>query len=157
MRNPLLPGAASNQHSLHPVIVVVFGLVTAISLGRSIAHVVLPDGGANTIATIITFSGTPDPDPVIHFVFGLWGLAQLGTALLFVIVLLRYRNLIPLMWVFILGEYGMRIVLGRVLKPLGPEYFGGTAPGEIGNYVLVPLAALMLLWSVLGATETKRA
>ncbi len=156
MTNPLLPRTASNAHSIHPVVVRVFAAVTAITLGRSLAHVFLPDGGANSIATIISFGGVPDPDAVIHFVFALWGLAQLAMALVYLLVLVRYRNLVPLMWAFVAGEYLMRIVIGRVLKPLGPEYFTGTAPGEVGNYVLLPLALVMLLWTLFGRAGKAR-
>jgi hypothetical protein len=69
---------------------------------------------------------------------------------MYVIVLVRYRNLIPRMWIFVLAEYVMRIVVGRLLKPMGPDYFTGTAPGAIGNLILVPLAVVMLALSLVG-------
>lgn len=72
---------------------------------------------------------------------------------MYLIILIRYKNLIPLMWLFILVEYVMRIVIGRVLKPMGEEYFAGTAPGEIGNYIFIPLAIIMLAWSLLAGNK----
>lgn len=148
--NTLLPRQADNTIWYHKAILFVFGAVTVLTVGRSLAHVFLPDGGANTIATIVTFDDIPDPDAVIYHVFALWGLAQLAIGVLYAIVLVCYRSLVPLMWVFILAEYSMRIVIGKVLKPIGDAYFTGTAPGEIGNYIVVPLAAIMIVWSLAG-------
>ena len=156
MRHKLLPGQAGNNHAIPKAVVVVFILVTVMTIARSLAHLFLPDGGANTIATIITFGGTPDPDAVIYNIFALWGLAQLAMGAMYLIVLLRYRNLIPLVWVFILVEYVMRIIIGRVLKPMGPDYFAGTAPGAVGNLILAPLAVLMLVLSLAGRKREAR-
>jgi len=55
---------------------------------------------------------------------------------------------IPLMYVFILIEYVMRIVIGKALKPLGELYFSRTVPGAVGNLILIPLALLMILWAL---------
>jgi hypothetical protein len=150
MRGTLLPRQADNSYGFHKAILFIFGAMTLLTIGRSLAHMFLPDGGANAIATIITFDGNPDPDAVIYNIFALWGLAQLAMGAMYVIVIIRYRNLIPLMWVFILVEYAMRIVIGKLLKPMGDAYFIGTAPGEISNYIFIPLAAIMILWSLAG-------
>lgn len=148
MKNPLLPFRADNNHHLPKTVIIVFAVITFMTLVRSLAHILLPDGGSHSIATIIRFDGTPDPDAVVHHMFALWGLAQLAMGVMYLLVLVRYRNLIPLMWVFILAEYLMRIFLGRFLKPLGPDFFSGTAPGAVGNYVLVPVSAIMITWSL---------
>ena len=79
--------------------------------------------------------------------FALWGLSQLLVGRVYVAVLWRYKALIPLMYLLMLIEYGMRIVLGS-LKPIETV---GTAPGAIGNYVIVPLAAVMLVLSLRGS------
>jgi len=148
--NLFFPKQADNTISFSKIIVYVFYAITLMTLVRSLIHVFALDGGANSIATIITFSGNPDPDNVIYFVFSLWGLSQLLMGLFYTVVALRYRNLIPLMFVLIWIEYAMRIVIGRVLKPLSDAYFIGTAPGEIGNYffvVLVPILFVFLFLS----------
>lgn len=64
--------------------------------------------------------------------------------LLYIVVLWRYQALIPLMYLFILVEY-----LGRLLLTFAkPVVTQGTAPGAIGNYVLIPLALIMLVLSL---------
>jgi hypothetical protein len=143
------PKQANNDISFDPKIITVFIAITGMTLIRSLIHVFAYDGGANSIATIISFSGSPDPDLVVYFVFSLWGLSQLLMGLFYVVVIWRYRNLIPLMFVLIFIEYAMRIVIGRWLKPLGDVYFSGTAPGELGNYFFVVLVPLMLIWIIL--------
>lgn len=92
----MFPKQADNSHNLSKVILVAFSLVTILTIGRSLAHMFLPDGGAHSIATIINFIGTPDPDAVIYHIFALWGLAQLAMGVMYLIVLIHYRNLVPL-------------------------------------------------------------
>ena len=152
--NALLPKQANNAYTFHKAIVYIFGLFTAMTIVRSLIHMFAPDGGANSIASIIVFSGEPDPNKVVYHIFALWGLAQLAMGVMYLITLFRYKNLIPLMWVFILVEYAMRMALG-VLKPMGDMYFARTAPGEIGNYIFVPLALLMIVWSLFPGKNQK--
>jgi hypothetical protein len=151
--NLFFPRQADNKITFSKTVLVVFYAITLMTLVRSLIHVFALDGGANSIATIITFSGNPDPDNVIYFVFSLWGLSQLLMGLFYVVVSLRYRNLIPLMLVLIWIEYAMRIVIGRVLKPLSDVYFIGTAPGEIGNYFFVVMVPLLLIFLVLSTKK----
>jgi hypothetical protein len=155
MLNIIIPNEASNKTTIGKINIILFGIVTIATLLRSMAHVFLPDGGANSIATLITFTENPDPDAVIHFVFSLWGLSQLLMGFFYILVLAKYRNLIPLMWVFILMEYSGRVLIGTVLKPLGEYYFVGTAPGEIGNYIAIPFALVMIIYSIYEATSKK--
>lgn len=155
MKHILLPRELSNRYEGPKVLTILFALVTLMTLARSLAHIFLPDGGANSIASMISFDGDPDPDPIIYHLFALWGLAQLAMGVVYGIVLVRYRALMPLMWLFIAVEYAMRLVLGLVLKPLGDQYFLATAPGEIGNYVLLPLALIALGWSIHHGKKTQ--
>ncbi len=151
------PKQANNQFSFSPKILFVFYAVTLMTLIRSLIHVFAFDGGANSIATIITFSATPDPDLVIYFVFSLWGLSQLLMGLFYVVVSWRYRNLIPLMFILIFIEYAMRIVIGRWLKPLSDVYFSGTAPGELGNIFFVLCVPILLIWIIVSHRKTIKA
>jgi hypothetical protein len=80
---------------------------------------------------------------IVH-VFALWGLSQLMYGLLKVVVLWRYQVLIPLTWLSTLIEYSGRLLL-TFAKPVEIR---GTAPGAIGNYVLIPLALFMLVLSL---------
>lgn len=72
----------------------VFGVIAGLSTARSLIHPLAHDGGAGSIAGIDLAkagkSGT-------LFGFGLWGSAQLLYALIQVVVVSRYRSLVPLM------------------------------------------------------------
>ena len=103
-----------------------------------------PDGGAQSIATIPLSKYSAEPSDVIIHIFAEWGLTQLLFGILYIIVLWRYKSLIPLMYLFILTEYACRIFI-TLYKPIALE---GTAPGGIGNYILTPVALLMLALSL---------
>lgn len=67
--NRLLPKNANNDYNFNKVIVYIFYLLTIFTIGRSLIHIFAPDGGANSIATIVQFDGNPDPDKVIYMIF----------------------------------------------------------------------------------------
>ena len=121
-----------------------FIAMTILSIGRSIAHILLADGGAQSIATIPLDTFSSNASTVIIGIFAQWGLTQLMFGLLYVLVLWRYQALIPLMWLFILFEYSGRMLLG-FYKPFETV---GTAPGAIGNLLFPGLALLMLVLSL---------
>jgi hypothetical protein len=147
-RTRLFPERAGNDIRFPGWIVHVFIVMAAVTLVRSLLHVFLPDGGAHSIASFITFTGNPDPDALIHLMFALWGLSQLIVAILYVVVILRYRSLIPLMLLLMVFEYGMRIVIMQWLKPLSDAYIAHTPPGASGNVIMFVFASVLLVLSV---------
>mgnify|MGYP003713166353 CR=1 FL=1 len=70
----LLPPVASNAYHGPRVAVIGLALLTALMLFRSGVHLFAPDGGMQSIATMIVFEGDPDPDRVIHSLASLWGM-----------------------------------------------------------------------------------
>ncbi len=146
MTNRLLPPRASNDAREPPVVVAVFALVTILTLARSLVHLLAPDGGAQSVATVpLGTFGENGAATVVHL-FALWGLSQLVVALVYLAVLARYRALIPLMFALMVVEYAGRLVL-TFAKPFE---LAGTAPGAIGNWAMLPLAAAMLALSLRG-------
>ena len=103
-----------------------------------------PDGGAQSIATIPLDNFTSGGAAVVVLTFSLWGLSQFLIGIIYLVVLWRYQALIPFMYLLILIEYTMRIVFG-FLKPIETA---GTAPGAIGNFIIVPIAVIMLFLSL---------
>ena len=86
-------------------------------------------------------------------VFSLWGLSQLLMSFIYVVVYLKYKSLIPAMYVLLIFEYIVRIVIG-IMKPITTA---GTAPGVIGNYILIPLCIIMLVLSLIKNKKYKEA
>jgi len=136
----LLPTPIDNQYRGISIARWVFAAMTLLTVGRSLAHIFLPDGGAQSIATIPLDSFSAAAGGVVIGMFAQWGLTQLMTGLLYLLVLWRYQSLIPLMWLFILFEWSGRLLLG-FYKPFETA---GTAPGAVGNYIF-PVVALVML------------
>ena len=95
------PSRVENSYEGPKIVVVLYALVTVVSVVRSLIHMFLHDGGAESIATIPLSAFPPEASDVIIGLFALWGLSQLLSGIFFAMVLWRYRSLIPLMWVFI--------------------------------------------------------
>jgi len=118
-----------------------FTLIAAVSLVRSGIHLTAPDGGAGSIAGI---NLPPAGANEIVFAFALWESSQLIYALVQLTVALRYRSLVPAMYVLAALEATLRILVGRTR----PVHFWHTPPGAIANYVILPLSIVMLALSL---------
>jgi hypothetical protein len=116
-------------------------LITIVSTARSLAHIFLPDGGAGIIAGIDL-----DVEGGVNIVamFGQWGVSQLLLALVFWLAVLRYRDLTPLMLLVLFLEQLFRLGSG-LIKPL---VIAAPPPGAHGSEILLPLALVMLVWSL---------
>ena len=137
----LLPPSADNTVRGMKLPVYVFALIAIVSTVRSLIHLLAPDGGAGTIAGMDL--NVPVANGII-FAFALWGSSQLVYALIQLAVAFRYRSLIPFMYVLLILEALLRMLVSR----MKPVTFAHTPPGAIGNWVILPLAALMLALSL---------
>ncbi len=142
---PLLPDTIDNQFQGLKVAQYAFLILTAATLVRSLIHVFAPDGGAQSIATIPLASYSGEAAAAVVLMFSLWGLSQLLMGIVYLVVYIRYKSLIPAMYVLMIVEYAMRIVIGQ-MKPIVTS---GTAPGSIGNWVMVPACILLLVLSLI--------
>ncbi len=116
-------------------------LIAVVSTARSLIHMFAPDGGAASIAGLdVAVAGGTN----IIAIFGQWGASQLILALLYWVVILRYRFLTPLMLGVVVLEQVLRIDVGQ-LKPL---QVAAPPPGAIGSQLLLPLALVALIWSL---------
>ena len=140
----VLPKEINNIYEGRKIALYLFYLFTIMTVVRSLIHMFAPDGGAQTIATIPLDTFTNEGASTVILIFSLWGLSQLIMGIFYVIVSLRYRSLIPLMYLFIFIEYLMRLILGS-LKPIETS---GTAPGAIINFIFPPLALILFLLSI---------
>lgn len=122
-----------------------FFLITAVTIIRSLIHLLAPDGGAQSIATIPLNAYSPDAAATIVLIFSFWGLSQLLMGLVYLAISWRYQSLIPMMYVLLIIEYAMRIVIGQ-MKPITTI---GTAPGSVGSWIMVPVCTILLILSLL--------
>ncbi len=140
----VFPKTIDNQYRGHKIALIFFYLFTAMTVVRSLIHMFSKDGGAQSIATIPLDSFSAQASSVIVLIFALWGLSQLLMGVLYVIVLWRYKSLIPLMYLFIFLEYVLRIVLGT-MKPIVTD---SVPPGAVVNLVFPPLALILFALSI---------
>jgi hypothetical protein len=142
----LFPARADNSLRGSKWPLYLFILVAAIGAVRSCIHIFSPDGGAGSIAGMdMAVTGANE----VIFAFALWGSAQLIYALLQWLVILRYRSLLPLMWLVQFLETLGRILVGH----LKPVTFAHTPPGAYQNYIYLALAVLMLVLSLWSANK----
>lgn len=141
MLENLLPKSITNEYRGMTIAKWVLVAMTLLTLGRSLAHIFIADGGAQSIATIPLDEFSAESATVIIGMFAQWGLTQLMFGLLYVLTLWRYQSLIPLMWLFIFVEWTGRLLLG-FYKPFETS---GTAPGAVGNMIFPVVALLMLV------------
>ena len=140
----LLPAVVDNNFRGIKLSQYAFLLLTAATLVRSLIHVFAPDGGAQSIATIPLASYSSDAAAAVVLMFSLWGLSQLLMGVVYLVVYIRYKSLISAMYVLMIVEYAMRIVIGQ-MKPIVTS---GTAPGSIGNWIMVPVCIVLLAFSL---------
>ncbi len=108
---------------------------------RSLIHMLLPDGGAHSIATIdLSLAGGAN---ILAFV-GQWGAIQLLLAFLLWVLLLRYRGFVPLVLLVFILEPALRAFVGH-LKPVITE---GVAPGVALNWMVEPILIAAFLLSL---------
>jgi hypothetical protein len=116
-------------------------LIAVVSTARSLVHIFAADGGAFSIAGIaVDVEGGAN----IVAMFGQWGASQLLLALVYWLVILRYRFLVPAMLAVVFLEQALRIGVG-LIKPV---QVAAPPPGEIGSYLLLPLSLIALVWSL---------
>jgi hypothetical protein len=87
----------------------------------------------------------------IIFAFALWGSSQLLMSIIQLLVIFRYRSLIPFMYLMLILEILLRELVGN----MKPVTFAHTPPGAVGNQIMLPLAILMLALSLASGMKSK--
>ena len=114
--------------------------VNAVGTIRSLIHVLAPDSGAQSIASMDTH--VKGGGNVIALL-AQWGGGQLLEAGVIWVALWRYRGLVPLMLGVVTAEQLLRVGIGSA-KPLTTEH---TPPGALSK-ALLPAAAVALAMSL---------
>jgi hypothetical protein len=143
----LFPRQITNEFSGLRIALWGFYLLTAITLWRSQHHIFSSDGGAQSIATIPLEKYSDSSASTIIGVFALWGLSQLIIGLIYLVAAIRYRSMIPMLYLLSVFEYLMRATYIPAYKSIETA---GTAPGAAGNLPLIIFSFTMFvlsLWS----------
>ena len=142
----LFPENANNNYVGHKFALWGFILFTCVMTWRSVVHMFFEQYGFHQIANFQVISGDPDPMLLIYRFFSLWGFAQLIFCIVCWIVIIRYKTLIPLMYLLWLFEWAFRTLgypLIREEIAVQGLYTHGMTPGSVGApYILIILLVL---------------
>ena len=144
MLKRVFPASLDNQFPGHKIALYVFFALTALTLWRSQHHLFGHDGGAQSIASIPLHTYSSSAAETVIGIFGLWGLSQLIIGLIYVLAAIRYRSLIPLLYVLFTFEYAMRFWVGanKTIET------AGTAPGSVINLPFMVAGVVLFALSI---------
>lgn len=146
MLNRFLPRQVDNTYHGSKLALWLFGAVVLMKAGISLGVIFNGHTAATSADGIPLDTFTPAGAQAFVSIFAAWGLAQLILCILCILVLVRYRALIPFMFVLLLLEHLSRRLIFRVL----PIVRTGNPPGFFVNLTLLALMAAGLalsLWS----------
>lgn len=142
----ILPKTATNSLNKKPYSFYVYMLYTLIIIGRSGVHFFKDDGGKESIAKLPVSEDKICEENMMN-VWRQWGAQQLSMGLVYLLVGLKYRSLIPLMCIFMYYDYFTRLGVGH-FQPLN---MGDTEPpGKKMNIIFFLFPTLILVLVYLG-------
>ena len=150
----LFPSVLSNQYEGSKI--AHYGLypIFAIYIFRSLVHFLAENSGLIGIATIKEFPINEglDPNTIIYLFASLWGATQVSLTVILLILFVKYKNLIPLIYLICLLDQCFRLISGY-LHPLGEDYYINTPPGVISNIPILLYLMFMFYLSFRGSAE----
>ena len=150
----LFPSSLNNQYEGSKI--VLYGLIPifAMYIFRSLVHFLAENSGLVGIATIKQFPITEglNPNTIIFLFASLWGASQISLTIILLILFIKYKNLIPLIYLICLLDQCFRLISGY-LHPLGQDYYMNTPPGVISNIPVLLYLIFMFYLSLKGNTK----
>ena len=146
MLSRLLPPVVDNDFRGHPAAMWLFVPLVFMKLALGTVHMLRADGGAQSVSRMPLDTYPEGAAQNIVALMARMGLEQFLLGALFLVVLLRYRALIPLMYaVMVLHFVGARLV--AAMKPLAIA--GASGVGNM-HLLIAVLAAVGLVVSLAG-------
>jgi hypothetical protein len=142
----IFPARVDNRYRGHALGLWLFIPVTVQKVAMSLTHLLKADGGAQSLSAIPLDTYSPSAAQNIVGLFARMGLEQLMLAALLLLVLLRYRAMIPLMYVVIVTQHVASRIVGE-LKPLVRAGESGVSTPILAFFIL---SVIGLMWSLIG-------
>ena len=144
MFNRLFPQYIDNTYHGYKLALWLLALLVLMKVAMSLNSIFNGYSVASSADGIPLDTFTPAGAQAVVSMFAAWGLAQLTICSLCILVLARYRALIPFMFALLLLEHlGRRLIF--LVMPIGRT---GTPPGFYVNLVLIALLAVGLALSL---------
>jgi hypothetical protein len=140
----LLPPHIDNTYRGHRLALWLFGLLLLVKGGIGLGTIFNGRYAAMSADGIPLDTFTPAGEQAFVSLFAAWGLAQLVLNLIGLLVLSRYRALIPFMFALLLAEHlGRRLIF--FVMPIART---GLHPGLVVNLVMVAVLIVGLILSL---------
>ena len=150
----LFPSRLNNRYEGSKI--ALYGLypIFAMYIFRSLVHFLAENSGIVGIARIKQFPITDglNPNNIIYLFASLLGATQVSLTIVLLILFIKYKNLIPLIYLICLLDQCLRLISGY-LHPLGEDYYINTPPGVISNIPVLLYLILMFYLSLIGSTK----
>lgn len=152
MLKRIFPPHLDNDYRGLRVAIWIFAVIAVMKLALGLGHIFRSDGGAQSVSHIPLDTYPAGAAQNVVAMFARMGLEQLLLAIIFVIVVVRYRSMIPLMFgVAVVGSLGARAL--ALLKPLALASASGAT---ILHQVLLVLGVAGLVLSLVGRRYAKK-
>ncbi len=145
MIEKLFPKTVDNNYKGHWLAKWLLIFYVAKSFVAGSIHMFAADGGAQSIGSVALDQFSQGGADSVVTVFGLWGMEQMVIGFIGVIMLWRYKALIPMMALVYVVEYIGRITSHFYTPGLVTAH---TPPGAMMDIILVPLTVVMLVLSL---------
>ena len=146
MLNRIFPERIDNRYRGHKLALWIFVPLTFMKVAISLGAIFNSDGGAQSADGIPLDTYTSGGAETVIALFALLGRSDLLLGLLFVVVLIRYRAMIPLMYVLIVvGKLGGKWIL--LMKPIVTV---GASGLSLLSLVILGLSIIGLVLSLCG-------
>lgn len=145
MLERILPARLDNTFRGHRLGLWIFGALVLMKGGIGLGTIFNGRSAATSADGILLDTFSPAGEQAFISLFAAWGLSQLMLNLIGLLVLVRYRALVPFMFALLLMEHLSRRLIFSIL----PIPSTGTAPGFFINaaFVVVMIVGLILsLW-----------
>ena len=144
MFDKLLPQPIDNTYRGYKVALWLFGLVVGVRITQSILVIFNGYSTARDADGIPLDTYTPAAAQTVVALFAQGSLWRLTFCLLCVLVLVRYRSAIPMMFTLLLLNY----LAGQLIFQFVPVIRTGTPPGPIVNLIMFALMIIGLALSL---------
>lgn len=148
--NVLLPKVADNKLNAHRVTYWVLWFYVFKSMFAGAVHMFASDGGAQSIGSVKLDTFTQEGADSVVTMFGLWGMEQFVIGFIVLVILLRYKSLLPLAWAIYALEYSGRALSHFFTPGLDTVH---TPPGVMVDTLLVPLSIAMLIFAIYSTNQ----
>ncbi|HZI67826.1 MAG TPA: hypothetical protein VFF17_14795 [Thermoanaerobaculia bacterium] len=151
MLNRLLPRQADNAYRGYRLALWVFGLLVLLRTIMSVNSIINGRDIASSADGIPLDTYTAAGAQTVVSLFAMIGLSNLMICILCIVVLVRYRALVPLMFSLLLLHHLARKVIHQLL----PIATTGTSPASVINLVLLSLMVAGLVLSLISPSKDR--